>query len=97
MIQFTGQISWALFPIGGILKLDADKIAAEQSLDISTWKDSRGICFVGKVDLPTILLQKQKFKWEILLKSLKVIIKTKSNLIICKILQMYINISVKME
>ena len=56
------QISKALFPIGDILKPEVRKIADEQGLATATRKDSQGICFVGKVDLPTFLKQKLKVK-----------------------------------
>ncbi|HAF29506.1 MAG TPA: tRNA 2-thiouridine(34) synthase MnmA [Bacteroidales bacterium] len=52
------QISKALFPIGDILKPEVRRIADEQGLATATRKDSQGICFVGKVDLPTFLQQK---------------------------------------
>ena len=52
------QISKALFPIGELLKPEVRKIADEQGLATATRKDSQGICFVGKVDLPTFLQQK---------------------------------------
>jgi tRNA-specific 2-thiouridylase len=52
------QISRALFPIGELLKPEVRKIADEQGLATATRKDSQGICFVGKVDLPTFLQQK---------------------------------------
>ncbi|MBU8891412.1 MAG: tRNA 2-thiouridine(34) synthase MnmA [Bacteroidales bacterium] len=54
------QISKALFPIGELLKPEVRKIADEQDLATATRKDSQGICFVGKVDLPTFLQQKLK-------------------------------------
>ena len=54
------QISKALFPIGELLKPEVRKIADEQGLATATRKDSQGICFVGKVDLPTFLQQKLK-------------------------------------
>ena len=54
------QISKALFPIGEILKPEVRRIAEEQGLATATRKDSQGICFVGKVDLPTFLQQKLK-------------------------------------
>ncbi|MFW6370718.1 MAG: tRNA 2-thiouridine(34) synthase MnmA, partial [Bacteroidota bacterium] len=52
------QLSKALFPVGGIHKHEVRKIAEEQDLATATRKDSQGICFVGKVDLPTFLQQK---------------------------------------
>ncbi len=52
------QLSHALFPIGGLTKPEVRKLAAEADLPSATKKDSQGICFVGKVDLPTFLKQK---------------------------------------
>lgn len=52
------QLSTALFPIGHLLKPEVRKIADEQGLATATRKDSQGICFVGKVDLPVFLQQK---------------------------------------
>lgn len=52
------QLSRALFPVGGLLKPEVRRIAAEQGLATARRKDSQGICFVGKVDLPTFLQQK---------------------------------------
>ncbi|MCD4833428.1 MAG: tRNA 2-thiouridine(34) synthase MnmA [Bacteroidales bacterium] len=56
------QISKVLFPIGELLKPEVRKIADEQGLATASRKDSQGICFVGKVDLPTFLKQKLKAK-----------------------------------
>ncbi len=56
------QLSKALFPIGDILKSEVRRIAAEQGLATAERKDSQGICFVGKVDLPVFLQQKLKAK-----------------------------------
>ena len=52
------QLSRALFPVGRLLKPEVRRIAAEQGLATAKRKDSQGICFVGKVDLPTFLQQK---------------------------------------
>jgi len=52
------QIAKALFPIGELLKPEVRQIAEEQGLATAARKDSQGICFVGKVDLPTFLQQK---------------------------------------
>ena len=52
------QLSRALFPVGGMLKPEVRRIAAEQGLATARRKDSQGICFVGKVDLPVFLQQK---------------------------------------
>jgi tRNA-uridine 2-sulfurtransferase len=56
------QISRALFPVGELLKPEVRKIADEQGLATATRKDSQGICFVGKVDLPTFLQQQLQAK-----------------------------------
>jgi tRNA-uridine 2-sulfurtransferase len=52
------QLSNVLFPVGNIDKPEVRRIAAELQLASATKKDSQGICFVGKVDLPTFLQQK---------------------------------------
>ena len=54
------QLSKALFPIGGLLKSEVRAIAREADLPSAEKKDSQGICFVGKVDLPTFLKQQLK-------------------------------------
>lgn len=51
------QLRYALFPIGHLLKPDVRAIAAKLGLATADRKDSQGICFVGKVDLPTFLQQ----------------------------------------
>jgi tRNA-specific 2-thiouridylase len=56
------QLSKALFPIGDITKPEVRKIAAELGLATAERKDSQGICFVGKVDLPTFLQQQLSAK-----------------------------------
>ncbi|MCD4698195.1 MAG: tRNA 2-thiouridine(34) synthase MnmA [Bacteroidales bacterium] len=48
----------ALFPIGDIIKPRVREIARKLDLASAEKKDSQGICFVGKVDLPTFLQQK---------------------------------------
>ena len=52
------QLSRALFPIGHLTKPEVRRIAKEADLPSAEKKDSQGICFVGKVDLPTFLKQK---------------------------------------
>ncbi|MCR5352333.1 MAG: tRNA 2-thiouridine(34) synthase MnmA [Bacteroidales bacterium] len=52
------QLSKALFPIGEICKPEVRRIAKEADLPSADKKDSQGICFVGKVDLPVFLQQK---------------------------------------
>lgn len=54
------QLSRALFPIGDIDKPEVRRIAKEADLPSADKKDSQGICFVGKVDLPVFLQQKLK-------------------------------------
>ncbi|MBO5471237.1 MAG: tRNA 2-thiouridine(34) synthase MnmA [Bacteroidales bacterium] len=54
------QLSQTLFPIGDIEKPEVRRIAQEADLPSADKKDSQGICFVGKVDLPTFLQQKLK-------------------------------------
>ena len=51
------QLRYALFPIGDLLKSEVRRIAEEQKLATAKRKDSQGICFVGKVDLPVFLQQ----------------------------------------
>ena len=50
----------ALFPIGDIAKPQVRALAREADLPSAEKKDSQGICFVGKVDLPVFLQQKLK-------------------------------------
>ncbi len=52
------QLSKALFPVGDLLKPEVRKIADRLGLATAQRKDSQGICFVGKVHLPTFLQQK---------------------------------------
>ena len=51
------QLSKAMFPIGHFEKPKVREIAREANLPSAERKDSQGICFVGKVDLPTFLQQ----------------------------------------
>ena len=52
------QLRYALFPIGELTKPEVREIAVSQKLATAKRKDSQGICFVGKVDLPIFLQQK---------------------------------------
>ena len=52
------QLGYAMFPVGELLKPEVRRIAEEQRLATAKRKDSQGICFVGKVDLPTFLQQR---------------------------------------
>ena len=56
------QLRYALFPIGEMQKPEVRRIAEEQHLATAKRKDSQGICFVGKVDLPVFLQQKLSAK-----------------------------------
>ena len=61
LCQLTqAQLSKAMFPIGDIVKPEVRRLAHEADLPSADKKDSQGICFVGKVDLPTFLQQKLK-------------------------------------
>jgi tRNA-specific 2-thiouridylase len=51
------QLATALFPIGDLTKPEVRKIADKLGLATAQRKDSQGICFVGKVHLPTFLQQ----------------------------------------
>ena len=52
------QLAKAMFPIGHLLKSEVREIARKADLMSAEKKDSQGICFIGKVDLPTFLKQK---------------------------------------
>ncbi|MGE4414936.1 MAG: tRNA 2-thiouridine(34) synthase MnmA, partial [Bacteroidales bacterium] len=56
------QLSKALFPIGDITKPQVRELAAKAKLPSANKKDSQGICFVGKIDLPVFLQQKLEAK-----------------------------------
>lgn len=46
-----------LFPVGGMEKSRVRALAAEYNLPVSTKKDSQGLCFVGTIDIKTLLKQ----------------------------------------
>jgi tRNA-specific 2-thiouridylase len=52
------QLQKTLFPIGHLEKSEVRRIAEEQGLVTAGKKDSQGLCFVGKISLPTFLQQK---------------------------------------
>src|SRR5574344_1061553 len=52
------QLAKAIFPLGELTKPEVRKIAKEADLPSAEKKDSQGICFVGKIDLPVFLQQK---------------------------------------
>src|SRR5690625_907892 len=51
------QLGQSLFPIGDYQKSEVREIAKKIGLSTAEKKDSQGLCFVGKVDLPTFLQQ----------------------------------------
>lgn len=52
----TGDIlSSALFPIGGMKKDDVRKLAEKFNLPVAKKHDSQGLCFVGTIDIKTLL------------------------------------------
>lgn len=57
-----GQLGNVLFPVGVLTKPEVRKIAVDLGLATADRKDSQGICFVGKVDLPVFLQQKLEAK-----------------------------------
>ena len=54
------QLEYSLFPIGNLTKPEVRVIADKLGLATAHRKDSQGICFVGRVHLPTFLQQKLK-------------------------------------
>lgn len=54
------QLEKALFPVGDVIKPEVRRIASELKLITAHKKDSQGICFIGKVDLPVFLQQRLK-------------------------------------
>lgn len=52
------QLSYALFPLGDMQKPEVRELAKEIGLENADKKDSQGLCFIGKVSLPTFLQQK---------------------------------------
>ncbi len=59
LCQLTQEdLSRSLFPIGHLLKSEVREIAQKIGLPNAEKKDSQGLCFIGKVDLPTFLQQK---------------------------------------
>ena len=56
------QLSKVLFPIGHLKKAEVRSIATTQNLVTAEKKDSKGLCFIGKVSLPDFLQQQLKPK-----------------------------------
>ncbi len=52
------QLDNVLFPVGHLTKPEVRRMAVDLGLATADRKDSQGICFVGKVDLPVFLQQK---------------------------------------
>jgi len=56
------QLDNVLFPLGTLAKPEVRRIASDLGLATAVRKDSQGICFVGKVDLPVFLQQQLEAK-----------------------------------
>jgi len=56
------QLKHALFPIGELEKPEVRRIAKEAGFVTADKRDSQGLCFVGKVNLPDFLRQQLKPK-----------------------------------
>lgn len=56
------QLAKALFPVGHLMKSEVREIAKKTGLSVAEKKDSQGLCFIGKVDLPTFLQQQLETK-----------------------------------
>ncbi len=52
------QLEHILFPLGDLKKTEVRKLATDLELHIAQKKDSMGICFVGDVDVKSMLIQK---------------------------------------
>lgn len=50
-------IAHTIFPVGGMLKPDVKKLAAEKGLENAYKKESMGVCFVGEVGMEDFLKQ----------------------------------------
>lgn len=50
-------INHTIFPVGGMLKPDVKKLAAENGLDNAYKKESMGVCFVGDVGMKDFLME----------------------------------------
>ena len=56
------QLKKILFPIGNLTKSEVRNIALKNKFVTASKKDSQGLCFVGKISLPTFLQQKLAIK-----------------------------------
>ncbi len=54
------ELQRALFPIGEFKKTEVRKMAAARGLPTAEKKDSQGLCFVGKVNMPAFLKERLK-------------------------------------
>ena len=54
------ELRRAIFPIGDLLKTKVRKMASDLGLPTAQKEDSQGLCFVGKVSMPTFLKEKLK-------------------------------------
>ncbi len=52
------DLAQTLFPIGDFVKKDVRQMAQDAGLDVWDKRSTRGICFVGKVDMPSFLAQR---------------------------------------
>lgn len=52
------DLAQTLFPIGDFVKKDVRQMAQDAGLDVWNKRSTRGICFVGKVDMPSFLAQR---------------------------------------
>lgn len=50
-------LPWIMFPVGDIEKSDVRLLAKKFNLPVATKKDSQGLCFVGTIDIKTLLKQ----------------------------------------
>lgn len=50
-------LPYLIFPIGAMEKKDVRVLAEKYALPVSTKKDSQGLCFVGTIDIKTLLKQ----------------------------------------
>lgn len=50
-------LPWVMFPVGAIEKSEVRLLAEKFNLPVATKKDSQGLCFVGTIDIKTLLKQ----------------------------------------
>ena len=62
------QLAHSLFPIGELRKSEVRQMALDVGIPVAQKKDSQGLCFVGKIKLPTFLGQRLKPKEGAILK-----------------------------